>query len=498
MKKGRFPRIFIHIALGIGFLWPTLSCPMEAYKDLKKRDLHYLETLKGQLEQAENMPGGLERARELKRQIDAIERGTDIYVPGVQSFQEAQLKEAPSLPEPVSMEEQSPTGPLTLNETTAGNELDLFHENTITVGEDYGVPRSVIDANQPSKETRIYKPLDIPSTLPLKNPNAPRMYATPTAAPAPQKKSETSVPVDAPLFQKPSTPLYGTPPGYQPDPRPTPSSAVVPTMHQSEAAPAPWNIDQREGVYLEEKLRAKLAQLAHARKKLQTCTGQEADAWTSRIYDLETEKRSLLRMMKSLGVTPKIKTVSLQEDPEFDTIQSQEYQLIRQLNDIEKQEKKVRRQMRFSKDPEAITNAGDLLSRLEQNRKLLETSLKTLKLNSANVDPTSFVERPTIYQPVKQPKAEEDKEEIVEIIEEEIPEMPPVQKILPPTQAQTSHPQEIDIMADDDDECPITNSTGFWTSSVPNGSKRALPPMNTPSRPDREDVKEVVRVWKAG
>lgn len=509
MKKGHFPKLFIAFVYGVSLLWPNLGYPSAAYKDLKKRDLHYLAHLKQELEKAENMSGGLERARELKRQIDAIERGTDVHMPIIQSAPTPQPRESRALPEPMVFEEAPRTGPLTLTETSAGNDIDLFHENTVTVGKDYGVPASMIETKEASsfQETQVYKPLEIPDSLSLRDPNGPLEYpmhgtpfATPQAPIVSKAPQQDAVPVDATRFQKPSTPLYGTPPGHQPD-TPTAVSTnprVVSSLYQQEkpTAPLPWKGDQKEADYLEEKLRAKLAQLAHARKKLQTCTGQEADAWTSRIYDLETEKRSLLRMMKAIGMTPNIKTVSLEEDPEFDTIQSQEYQLIRQINDLERQEKKVRRQMRFAKDPEIITNAGDLLSRLEQNRKLLETSLKTLKINSASVDTTAFVDLPTIYEPVKKQALSDHstkEEESVETVEDE-PKAAPNKIPQAPLES-----QEVDIMAvDDEDDCPLTGSSGFWTSNVPNGSKRTLPPIHTPTRPNREDVKEIVKVWKAG
>ena len=70
---------------------------------------------------------------------------------------------------------------------------------------------------------------------------------------------------------------------------------------------------------------------------------------TSRIYDLE--KAFFAADVKGFGVTS-FTQVSLEEDPEFDTVQSEEYLLKRQLHMAEKKEKKLRRKMRATKDPE--------------------------------------------------------------------------------------------------------------------------------------------------
>lgn len=511
MKKGWFPKFFIKILFGGVLLWPLLGYPNTAYEELKQRDLHYLEHLKKELEKAESMPGGLDRAREIKRRIETIERGTDIHLPAIKSFPESEEKESPIFVTPLQADEAS-TDLMTLTESSAGNELDLFHDRTVTVGEDYGVPASDLEAAR-KKSTQdssaLYKRLEMPEGGDLKSPGtAEVLYGAPRPAPlsgttgvrtvSPVSSSKDQVSVDAPYFQPSPQPLYGTPPGYQPVAASVAKGRVVPTVYQEDQKQAPWKGDQGEVTYLEEKLKTKLAQLAHARKKLKDCTGQEAGAWTSRIYDLETEKRSLLRMMKTLGVTPEITKVSLEEDTEFDTIQSEEYQIIRQLNALEKQEKKVRRQMRFSKDPEVVTNAGDLLSRLEQNRKLLEASLKTLKINTASVDPTAFVARPTIYQPLQESSLPESTESMDEMQQVKVTEEPRTETV----SVQVKEPlesKEIDIMEDiDDDECPLTENTGFWTSNVPNNTQRPLSPVRTPSRPNKDDVRQLVTTWKAG
>jgi len=319
MKKGWFPKFFIKILFGGVLLWPLLGYPNTAYEELKQRDLHYLEHLKKELEKAESMPGGLDRAREIKRRIETIERGTDIHLPAIKSFPESEEKESPIFVTPLQADEAS-TDLMTLTESSAGNELDLFHDRTVTVGEDYGVPASDLEAAR-KKSTQdssaLYKRLEMPEGGDLKSPGtAEVLYGAPRPAPlsgttgvrtvSPVSSSKDQVSVDAPYFQPSPQPLYGTPPGYQPVAASVAKGRVVPTVYQEDQKQAPWKGDQGEVTYLEEKLKTKLAQLAHARKKLKDCTGQEAGAWTSRIYDLETEKRSLLRMMKTLGVTPEI------------------------------------------------------------------------------------------------------------------------------------------------------------------------------------------------
>jgi hypothetical protein len=423
-------------------LWaiPSYAYHSEAQKvDLKKRDLHHLEHLKQELARAEAMPGGLERARDIKRQIQAIEQGTTIYTPDLMGFKDAPAKGVPqrlttasSALTPAMPKAPSPGrtqgGCVSLTGGgKGGHDIDLFHDKTITVAQDYGVSEDVMRTHMKNaKETRetesLYEPLKMPgegeeSLYPSELTEGPAMqaplYGLPaqnisgpvsTAAPSP-RIDPTQTPVDAAQFHQ-SQQLYGNPSSGM-----SPQNSVVPPHGQYQQASVAWKADKSEAGYLEEQLKTKLSQLAHARRQLSSATGAEANAWTFRIHSLEGEKRSLLRMMQTLGVTPSFQKVSIKEDSEFDTIQSQEHLLRRQLYKTEKEEKKLRRQMNSVKDPEVITVMGDRLASLENDRKLLEASLRTLQQNSQTVDNTSFVAHPAVYRtPPSQPVIDEKEE----------------------------------------------------------------------------------------
>lgn len=547
-----------------------------------RQDLHYLEHLKKQLEHAENMPGGLEEVRRLKRQIDTVERGTHIRTPDMQAFEERQLRNQEAIQE---VKPKAPPAPdsVMLTDTAAGRELDLFHEKTITVGEDYGVPRTLVQERiqkQRPQTHQIFTPLKIPGAGGLPNPREMekqpaiqtqtlhgRPYQRPTAQHPPQRVLAKTVPMTSPqntqrLYGEPPTeemgqpiarprdvpmvvgtkptlqaprqalpvtrPLYGTPPGYA-RPQAQTMRAVVPPKYAPTPKPrVAWHGDRNEAAYLEERLKSKLAQLAHARRQLQGCGGSEADAWSSRIYELETEKRSLLRMLKSLGVRPSFTKVSLNEDPEFDTVQSEEYMLKRQLEKTEHQEKRLRRQLRFSKDPEVVTQAGEHLGRLERNRKLLEASLKGLKKNKEGVDRTAVVERPMIYRfkAEEAPKDTEAEAEAQEEVQDEVKapesETPQVQErqaapavphqrppygsaeplhhrrlpakvpipVMPP--AKTTTPiMEPDSYEDDDDE---HNPGSFWQSGLP-PRDQYHPQPEVPQRVNVDEARVLSSTW---
>ena len=533
--------------------------------DLSKRDFQYLEQLKQELAKAEDMPGGLEYARQLKRQIATIEKGTDIYTPHIGQAQPALPQQARAIPQPAPVAPKVHHGPVTLTETRAGEDLDLFHDRTITVGEEYGVPRDVVQSAIRKKQQaaiQVYKPLSLPGEGGLESPaslasksamQAP-LYGAPVsgmrqqmpqrAAPQPKKPSMVDAmrfsspktalygapsedvvmgsrpAMQAPQVMKSPTPkpqqsLYGTPPGY----RAAHQGSVVPSTYAPMQAkqPVAWKMDKTEAIYLEDKLRTKLAQLAHARRQLSNCDGQQADAWTSRIYDLETEKRSLLRMLKALGVTPSFTKVSMSEDPEFDTVQSEDYLLKRQLHETEKQEKKLRRQLKFSNDPEVMTNAGERLAMVERNRKLLESSLQNLQKNKANVDRTSVVERPRIYRaPEPETPKKEEAKPVEPVAHQEAvkPQMvtsppvagsykvqrPAVQKFpakvpMPVMLPHKSTSPVIDVDEDDDDDDCMHTPGSFWSSSMPPLSANTMPHPDVPKRVDLEEAQVISATW---
>jgi len=537
-------------ALILCFLWSE-GAVARSYqeKELRKRDLQYLERLKQELAKAEDMPGGLDHARKLKRQIASIEKGTTIYTPDLnqplKEIAQEQVRQTQAMPD--AMPQGHAPNPYknqdVLSLTEGGRDLDLFHEKTVTVGEDYGISKEAMDSHtRPSQDSHSVESLKIPEDGVLPDPThavssndspesgmkAP-LYGTPFEATSPYGTASTSesssgmqaptIPVDAMHFQRPQSfqrqdqRLYGNPPGEeiaQSGPGGmSPYRGVVPSKTPSLA----WNPSKADAGYLEEQLKTKLAQLLGARRRLSSCTGEEADALTSRIYDLETEKRSLLRMMKALGIKPTFTTLSAKESVDFDTMESQDTLLKKQLHEMEKQEKKLRRQMRTEKDPETLTNIGERLAFVERNHKLVEASLKTSQQNTASVDRAAFVDRPVIYakEPSSKPETTDsgghpDYEEGV--VKQLPPVVRPTEGPLAPLSAQSSslvplNPDADPSLEEDFEEeekktCLQDKRSGFWTSGLPTHSEsHRKTPVERPQRVDRDEATIISSAWDA-
>ncbi len=495
--------------------------------DLKKRDLQYLENLKQELAKAESMPGGLEYARQIQRQIQTIEQGTTIYTP---ELNHGQRTEKPTVADQSVSTQNYPKradkGVLSLTE--GGKDLDLFHEKTITVAEDYGVSREAMQAHKANKKQEnddLYTPLEIPNderlyepepVLPHKGAMHGPLYGFPvqgshsTIATPTITEDPTHTSVDAAQFQQKQQPLYGNPHGAGMHP----SNSVVPPHMAYTKDQEAWKGGEGEVGYLEEQLKTKLSQLVHARRQLESATGQEANAWTSRIHDIEAEKRSLIRMMARFGATPSFTKVSLKEDSEFDTIQSQEHLLKRQLYKTEKEEKKLRRQMHGVKDAEALTVMGERLASLERDRKLLETSLRTLQQNTENVDRTAFVSRPTVYGEAEEKKdhgsvlmgstqEQTDRTGHPDYIERLPQHMKKHEKIVDVEnnqKAYTAHSQGVAVVVhpeeEEDDVGLHQERNNFWTAGLPDRSDHYNKiPVEKPQPVDREEARAISAIW---
>jgi len=537
--------------------------------DLNKRDLYYLEHLKQELAKAESMPGGLEYARQIKRQIQTIEKGTTVYTPELMGFKSSPPKtvsQTQPAPHPADSPAMAKAAPPLCNQSgvvsltgggKGGHDIDLFHDKTITVGQDYGISEDAVRAHM--KNTReekeienLYKPLEMPGeasgemtgmeSVPqqgaaMQSP----LYGLPvqkmsqhgsvsTAMPSPRAEPHQTV-VDAPQFHQGQQPqqLYGNP-SVVPVAGMSPYNSVIPSLMQTQQNPVGWKGDKSEVEYLDEQLKTKLSQLAHARRQLSSVTGKEANAWTFRIHNLEAKKQSLLRMMKTLGVTPSFQKVSLKEDSEFDTIQSEEHLLKRQLYKTEKEEKKLKRQMQTAKDPEVITVMGDRLASLENDRKLLEASLRSLEKNSETVDHTAFVAHPAVYrtpQSTSEP-AMDEKEEVstfgnssLGTVQEQrdrsghpdyIERVPrliknnPVPEITPPSKP-TVLPSDVHMQEqgghkiahdDEDEETSLQHERkDFWSTGLPSHMDHYRIPVEKPRRVDRKEAHAIAASWNA-
>lgn len=436
-----------------------------AYTDAeKKRDFDTLERLKGELTEAEKLPGeaGLEKARTIKRQIQTIEKGTDIYSLEPRDVQ-THVRETPALKPFLPSYAPSKSTHISVTDTPSGKQIDLFHERTIPVGEDYGVSRDIIQDALQKRSSEAHDTLKVPSV----NQELHDPFSQQIVAPSPISREKDIV--------------------------------SSPSSLESNQIRLPWKmstakISAEEAAYLEEDLKSKLSQLGYTRAMLKKVTKLSPDQipqWTSRLHELESQKESILRMMRSMGITPTTKNLSIQEDPAFNTIQSQEHQIKKRLRDLEREEKKAQRLIRHNlkgpnKDPKLVAETGDHLRSLLHDKKLLEASLKDLQKNTTALDLTSSVDEPFIYrqeQPVPPVAALPSK-----ILPAVVPANKPIAAAPSPLSSTPNIPQE--------DEAPLPAPTeAFWSSGMP--SKTELPPPShkRSSRLNVEEAHQISAQW---
>ena len=512
------------VILFIGVFVSTLSIA-DQVQDRRKKDALYLQYLKKELARASDRPGGLEDARRIQSEIERLSKGTSVV-----TMEEAEMVQ-PTQQSPLQhLPKKHARGVVELTHSRGGRDLDLFHDKTVTVGEDYGAPRDVVREKVQQRHQqpiKLYTPLEMPGGGTLRAPGEVDRPKPPvknisleehikrTSTKRPSFYGDPKVMVDAQRFQtqKPEPKPQHKAPALYGSTAHLPQGKVVPSVYKrpepKKVHPSTWGVNRQEVAYLEEKLKTKLAQLVHARRKMRQASLDEAHAWTERIYALETEKRSLLRMMKELGVKPSFTKVSLSEDPEFDTVQSEEFLLKRQLEKVEKEEHRLRRQLRHTADPEQLPQIGERLHQVEQNKRLLEASLRDLKANHRSLNTAEITSRPRIFRPEPE-KKEPQVEENVQAKEEKKPQVFPVEepkslRDIPAVGMQAPRygemlphagaPREIDIEEEDYD-IEEHHSGSFWSGGVPESGDRRVRKHEASRRIGHDEAVVISGYWK--
>ncbi len=410
--------------IAINFL--IQGCTAQAQKNLPR-----LAYLKNRIEQLESQPGTLKDIQAIQREIDDLENAPKLptvvpdaentFIDGGQSSQE--------------------TAPTSLDSDHDG--IDFFHDNPNLVAVDYGVPKEIVDrmknkitsssaltAGAPSKSLpHLTAPDDVPP-IPrdeirkkredihlkrgvmgkgLKIPKRARLSPPKTAQtekPAPVKKMMHGRP-DGMLQKK----LVNEGPRLDailpvsiprlPAPKENFQSSSQPSSHSLPQSSS-WGFCEKDIPYLQEKLEVNLSQLEEMQNIVKrTKDGFEVQKLANKIQQLENDKQYYIKMIKSMGGTPKLRKPQVAVAQTIVPAQSQEFQIKSDLERLNKAEKMVRHKIRITKDSRALSALGASLENIQNQKKLLVASSK----DTGAMDTTKIYETPNVFHtPEKKPE----------------------------------------------------------------------------------------------
>lgn len=471
--------------------------------------------LKARIEQLENNPGTLKEIQALQREIDDIE-----HTPKMPEF-------TPNSDTPFidgGQQSQTPEPHI----TNPGN-IDIFNENTNLVAVDYGVPKEIVERAKSQLE-----PSDKGQPDSLEGRSQPKETALNPAKEEIRKKRENihatrgimgkrlKIPKKASVLQpgKPfvkqaeprvEKPMHGRPtlfPKKQPANMGPSISSILPVstpgtpVARDASKQSGWGFCENDVPYLQEQLEIKISQLSHTQDAIKrTKDGFEVQKLANEIQQLENDKQYYIKMIQSLGGTPKIQKSQRSVAAATVPTQSQEYQIKSTLERLAQAEKMVRHRVRITKDPKALSALGASLENIQQQRKLLEASAKdkgAMDKTEVYESPEVFVKKESVKAPVQHGPLQNNRKAARQAPPNQIPpnQTPPKNEWASITRHVTN-PSDIEgDYIDDDDVIKSAPQKPLWSDAREPIHEERPTRTQTKGRPiSKSEAQQIAKAW---
>jgi hypothetical protein len=492
--------------------------------------------LKNRIEQLENQAGTLKEIQVLQKELDDLE-----HIPKMPKID-------PNLDAPFidgSQKDQSNKE----NYTSNPGSVDFFHERTNLVAVDYGVPKEVVEEMKgrihssegiKGEGAKITPPSynEVPSNVIETSKEEIRkrredIHASrgvigkrlkipkKSVVPKPQDYSKKAVRQQPPAA--PQKVMHGRPSSSKEELRTheTPRNEA-PRLESILPVDAPITVkktDQQSGwgfcgkdiPYLQEQLEIKIAQLSKAQEAIKrTKDGFEVQKLANQIQQLENDKQYYIKMIQSLGGTPKIQKTHKDIAKTVVPVQSQEFQIKSDLERLEQAEKAVRHRVRITKDPRALSALGASLENIQQQKKLLKASAK----DKGAMDETELYETPSVFTQEKTKKTQEGTVSSMasSSTDQSLSKgMQKTQPAIPQQLGQNSHPTDnwskiaqqavnpdIEEYIDDDEVIKSAPQKPLWADVPERSSQQQTQQTRTQKRGrslSQSEAQSIARVW---